>query len=836
MPSFLSRHGSKRLKKPRKTGDQETTQRAGIARIGGKGGAGGDSKSSLVSFIPVPNSSSHSSTSLNKLRRSESSKRRFGLNNILTRGKNRTDTGQGAVSSKVGDMRHRTAGSRPAGELEAGSKDGILPATSAQASAAAIQLVRTPPETLSKPANTTLDTNNSPTQTITPTISLPRPVSPIIFSPAELGFQQQDDSMATTGTMTSVMQQPGRRLLSLTLAVDDLPLHVPQTSSSLLSGIPQISRFDSSLPSGLLPDNGRPTSVPNDVDMSYFPLSSPVVSNATAISFSRPALVDSSGPLLRIMPTGALNDTIGTPLGYYITPSQTPTLDRSDAFFKPSPVPTVVRPGPSTPPLTESSISLSLSVTKVTTEPTAPQNRLHLANNSSVPIPGDRPLNNGPPTPTSSISSQKEKDPNRRVNFVGTSTPTSSIRSVRSNAGNVGNMYPNPPQQNRLNNYRPPPGRPRPGQPPLHGQPRRKILARAPPRPPSPIYTLPPDMKRHVWQPLKPSQLECSVGHILVPFRNKQHSILCTVCRSMEFEGRGEPVKRSFYCSWCAVRMCGGCKAELGVCKGGLTELWDRTEEKRDQNMAMVRDGNRWKKDVAMINDGSRQEKGEDAASKGQGSNRESFGLKLDASTSPVGEQGRGKMLQRIPGVDARGPQFPVQGTPPQVQPQRQLAIPQPQQYKAPQLQQSRAPQPQRPEALRQQRLGPPQPQQLTPPQMPSYRGRVPQQPPQLSNRGPPLPQKPYNYLPAPTQVAPLDFLSFNPPTRLPPPVPQLTPAETERYRPVTVPSNQKPPQSSTVVPVDVKRKEASTFAASLKGSITKKRNWFRSFGKKKEV
>ncbi|KAL0638006.1 hypothetical protein Q9L58_002941 [Maublancomyces gigas] len=47
---------------------------------------------------------------------------------------------------------------------------------------------------------------------------------------------------------------------------------------------------------------------------------------------------------------------------------------------------------------------------------------------------------------------------------------------------------------------------------------------------------------------------------------------------------------------------------------------------------------------------------------------------------------------------------------------------------------------------------------------------------------------------------------------------------------------NAKPPQSSTVVLVGEKRKDVGTIAASLKGSVTKKRNWFRSFGKKKEV
>jgi len=67
--------------------------------------------------------------------------------------------------------------------------------------------------------------------------------------------------------------------------------------------------------------------------------------------------------------------------------------------------------------------------------------------------------------------------------------------------------------------------------------------------------------------------------------------------------------------------------------------------------------------------------------------------------------------------------------------------------------------------------------------------------------------------------------------------VPQLTLEETQKYRLLTVPSNQKPRSSGTVVLIGEKQKEPSIVAASLKGSVTKKkRNWLRGFGKKKDV
>lgn len=833
MPSFLSRHGSNRLRKPRKTGDEGATGRTGAGAGAGTGGggwggggggggggignAGRDPKSSLVLFTAVSNSSSsnsHSSASVNKLQRSESSKRRFGFNTILTRGKNRNDIGQGIVSSKIGDMRHQAAGSRAAaGEPGAGSKDGILPAASQQQqpSAPIVQLVRTPPpEKSPSPPNTTSNTNNSPTRAIAPVLSLPPAVSPVISSPAEFSSQPQDHSMAATATMTSVMQQPSRPSLSLALSVPQAP--------SFSSNIPQRSGFSSSFP--LPPPHDKSAPMLNTID-TYSPLlSSPVVANATAISFSRPALVDGR---LQIGHHGTLSDTtIGTPLGYYITPSQTPTLvDRPDTHFSPRPVPTVMRPGPSTPPLTESSVSLSLSVAKIAL-PTAPETHLQLANIPSIPIsiPGDRLFNNGPPTPTSSDSSQKDRDPNRHVNFLQENgTPTSSIRSIGGGGGSAGNMYPNPPpQQYRFSNRPPPPGRPRgnhprPNQPPLRGHPRR-MPVRGPPRPPSPIYMPPPDMKNHIWMPFKSDQLECSMGHSLVPFRNKQHSIPCTVCRSIEFEGRGEPVKRSYYCAWCAVRMCGGCKEELGVCQGRLAELWDRTEEKRNKNMTMIKDGTRPKK----------QEK---VAPEERNSNNESL---EPGWAGPVDEQARGKTSQRIiSSADVGGLPFPGQRTPPRGQPQRQLVIPQPQQS-IPRPQQS-IPQPQQSYTQQPQQLGAPQAQQSRVYQIPSDGERVPQQPRQ-SSRGPPLPEKPGGYLPTTRQTAPLNIF----PTRLPQPVPQLTPEETQKYRLVSVPTVQKPPQSSTVVLVGEKQKESGTFPASLKGSVTKKRNWFRGFGKKKEV
>lgn len=814
----------------------------------GVGNARRDPKSSLVLFTAVSNSSSansHSSASVNKLQRSESSKRRFGFSTILTRGKNRTDIGQGIVSSKIGDMRHQTAGSRPAaGEPGAGSKDGILPVASQQQqpSAPIVQPVQNTPEKSLSPPNTTYNTNNSPTRVIAPVLSLRPAVSPVISSPAEFSSQPQNHSMAATATMTSVMQRPS---LSLALSVPQAP--------PFPSNISQRSGFNSSFPlPPSLPDNDKSASMLNTID-TYSPLlSSPVVANATAISFSRPALVDGR---LHIGHHGTLNNTIDTPLGYYITPSQTPTLvDRPDTHFSPRPVPTVMRPGPSTPPLTESSVSLSLSVAKIAL-PTAPENHLQLANIPSIPIPipGDRPFNNGPPTPTSSDSSQKDRDPNRHVNFLQENgTPTSSIRSV-GGGGNAGNMYPNPsPQPNRFNNR--PPGRPRgnhprPNQPPLRGHPRRMPI-RGPPRPPSPIYMPPPDMKDHIWMPFKSNQLECSMGHSLVPFRNKQHSIPCTVCRSIEFEGRGEPVKRSYYCAWCAVRMCGGCKEELGICQGKLAELWDRTEEKRSKNMVMIKDG-------------TRPTKIEKVAPEVQNSNNESFEPGWTATTGPVDEQAQGKISQKILGVDMEGPPFPGQRTPPRGQPQRQLVIPQPQQsisqpqqsiprpqqsiYQAQQsiyqpqqsIYQSQQSiyQPQKSIPRPQQSIPRPQqsytqqPQQSRVYQTPSDGERVPQQPRQ-SSQGPPLPEKPGSYLPVSRQTAPLNIF----PARLPQQVPQLTPAETQKYRLVSVPTDQKPPQSSTVVLVGEKPKDSGTFPASLKGSVTKKRNWFRNFGKKKEV
>lgn len=861
MPSFLTRHGSNRLRKPRKFGDEGATGRTATAGIGGggRGGGGGaegkgaegrggvgvgkkngrDSKSSLASLITTSNSNStngHSSTSITKLQRSESSKRRFGLN-ILTRGKNRTDTGQGIVSSQIGDMRHQAAGSRPAVGPEAGSKDGIPPAASAQqqSSAPPVQLVQIPPEGLSKQSNTIPNTNNSSSRVIAPILSLPPSVSPVISSPAEFSTQQQDDSMAATTAMTSVMQRPS---FPLTLSVDVLPRHIPQAHLSLPPRIPQLSEFNpssSSLPAPL-PVNDKSDSMLNAVNTSYSPLlSSPVVSNATAISFSRPALIDGSGPRLQIGSSNSLNDTIGTPLGYYITPSQTPTLlDRSDTHFNPRLVPTVVRPGPSTPPLTESSVSLSLSVTKIAVLGT-PQNQLQLANTPNIPIPGDQ-LFNDPPTPTSSNSSQKGRDPNRHVNFPGRNhTSAGSLVSLGANVANHANIYPNPPQQNRFsNNYRLPPGRsrgnhPRPNQPPTRVHPRGRMLIRGPPRPPSPIYTPPPDMNNHIWMPFNSGQLECSVGHKLIPFRNKQHSILCAVCRSMDFEGRGEPVKRSYYCSWCAVRMCGDCKEELGLCQGRLGELWDRTAEKRDKNMAMVKDG-RLREMIKNLTLGERKLTDE---SSGSGS---------AATTNSVDERGQEKTSQRMPGVNAVGFPFPGQETPPRGDPQQQLVVVQPQQSRT---QQPRRPETQQPQQSRTQqprRSETQQPQQsralLSQPrisQMPSDGERVPRQPRQ-SSQGPPLPEKPSSYLPASRQATSLDLSNSKPPTRLPPQIPQLTPAETERYRLVSVPSNQKPPQSSTVVLVGEKRKDVGTIAASLKGSVTKKRNWFRSFGKKKEV
>lgn len=853
MPSFLTRHGSNRLRKVKKTGDEGAAGRTESGGLGA-GGTGGDPKSSLISFITVSNNSDSATGSLNKIQRSESFKRRFGLNHILTRGKNRTGTGQGIVSSQVGDIIHRPAGPGP-GELGVGSKYGAFPTTSAQQQSSPINIVGTTTATFgasSRPSSRKLhkerpNPNNSPTRVIAPAI-VPPAVSPVLSSPAEFSSQQQQDGMAATATMTSVMQQPKRRSFSLTLTVDELPRHITQASSS---PPPQASRYNSyTTSSASPPTNENYSPMTNSASDPYSPLlASPVISKATSVGFSRPALVGNSEGLPQASASNSLNPTssvelrgtIRTPVGYYITPSQTPTLlDRSDPGFNRPTAPTVVRPGPSTPPLTEQALVVSTAVAKVT-NPTS-----HAQEGGPS---GDRSFDNGPPTPASSNSSQKEKDPNRRVNFAEEASIPTGVVALRNNVG-----YYNPPQQNRFGNYRPPPGgRQFSNQsqhhgfnpPPFRGPPRGRLLLRGPPRPPSPIYVSPPSMKDHVWPPLKASQLGCSVGHSMIPFKNKQHSIVCTVCRAMEFEGRGEPVKRSFYCSWCAVRMCGDCKEELmEVCRGSLTELWDRTEEKREINTTLIKEGKIMEKRNSLPPVEQR--------------NSESSELRWDAATDPVGDRNRSRTPQGILDTNTEDNALPVQRTPLRERPQHQTMIPQPQRSRTPppkqllapppqqstalQMQQSRTPRPQQPGARRPQQLRAPQSQSRTPqrPDMGRQHSRTPQpfdqqQQPRQSNHGPPPPGNPNEYMSR--QATPLSVLPSASRSSYPPSMPQLTPAETERYRLVTVPSNQKTPSSGTVVLVGEKQKEPSVFVPSLKGSVTKKkRNWLRGFGKKKDV